>query len=120
MSIFSDDCSKLIVDLQEQAGEDATYKRGATSLDIVTVPAQVGQRVQTEAGVSIIGSRQDFLIRKDELPGLDKPQRGDILTLTGSGEVYEVQPEFGGSSENHRRSDQMGFYYRVHCIRRAA
>jgi hypothetical protein len=118
VSQFSDDIVAALEDLEAEAGEELTYRRGPHSATFVAVPAESEPLVeQEETGIAIRVRLQDFLFRADRLVlggVLEKPMRGDRITrhTLATNPEYEVSAPPG--TDHFRYRDPQQIYVRVH------
>lgn len=102
-------------------GIEATYSRGAETVSLTVIPARTEYRQDQRQAVAIQSDRQDFLVSAASLV-LDgaaiRPKRGDLLTLTRSGQscIYEILPENG---DQPYRLDQTETLIRLHTRARS-
>ena len=105
----------------EHVSREVIYTRGAYS---ATVPATVGAtpfRVDDigNGTTKLVRSERDYLIRAAllVLNGVPvTPKRGDRITDSVDGKVYECQPVVDGEPA-WRNADPMGEMYRIHCTK---
>lgn len=103
--------------LQERAGRQVTYRRGA---DSVTLTATVGSSLlrltEPGGGSRIERTERDYLIAPDLLVlggRVVEPRRGDRVEDAADGRVYEVLAPEGEAP--WRYADGRGTLLRVHC-----
>ena len=111
----------LAEEMEEHVSREVIYTRGAYS---TTMPATVGAtpfRIDSigQGTSNIVRSERDYLIRAAVLILNGEqvtPKRGDRITDSVDGKVYECQPVVDGEPA-WRKSDPMGEMYRIHCTK---
>lgn len=100
--------------LRSNRGQQAVYARGADQVELEAVAGSTQVEQADDAGAAVQSRRTDWiLLAADLVLGGQAvwPQVGDRLTLSESGEVYEVQPLAG---EHARACDETRTTVRVH------
>lgn len=98
-------------------GVTVSYARGATTLSITAVPAQVRSQALLTNVVDMSFGERDYLIRASLLT-LGEPAEGDRITetLAGESKMFEVI-EPGQGEPSWRWHDRAETTYRIHTKR---
>ncbi len=105
--------------LKAVAGESVVLSRGASTGNVVVVPAETGYEQEAEEGQTVRMKQRDFLIGRADFEGVigenEKPRRGDsfVQTVAGMSRTYEAV-ELAG--EVYRWFDKSGQVLRIHTI----
>ena len=115
MSRFSDQLTRGLDRLREQAGQTVTYTRGANSVSLTAVVGQSSNDQLDDTGMPITAQSRDYLIKASSLvlaSVVTLPQQGD--QITDSGATYVVRSV--GSEAPWRYSDLGRTTIRIHVV----
>lgn len=115
---FDDDITEAIAEIAAESGRNVSLKRGATTVQILAVPAQAMVEVLGRNEITLKASFRDYIIAVDDYDfgvGSEEPRSGDeILDL---GNTYELL-ERAEDVPCWEYSDRGQTYYRVHTEER--
>jgi hypothetical protein len=119
MSILTDAVESLCDTIRDDLSEPVVYESASGSVEVLAVPSNPEELVDSVTGMLIEDARLDWTIVSDDLAlggGIAKPARGDkirrLRVPPGVQEVYEVLPLAGQQCWSN--CDPFGRIIRVH------